>query len=232
MSPTNVEIRMRIENRFNNKRHSKKSILKCPSPRLSLVKTKVTTTATNTNWISNRSLRTHLSTYDPNDDDNKSSCRYAIVGGCCIFIITVTVLLLVLYELFLPSKVDNDDTTTLVHYTVPICLRRQHPLLRLQVLEKLWFSIIWLKNCHLPMSLIVKETPHSSAADWILHNDQRLIQRYALAVFYFHSTRNGSSPWRSCNPPEPVPAEENITVPPPLLLLILILILILILARF
>ena len=52
-------------------------------------------------------------------------------------------------------------------------------------------------------------TPHDMAANWIIAEDPaklgseapNLIQRYLLALFYFITTNNGSTPWRSCNRP-------------------------------
>ena len=50
-------------------------------------------------------------------------------------------------------------------------------------------------------------TAHYKALHWLLHDDPlqlpkhapNLIQRYALALFYYETTTRG--PWRSCNPP-------------------------------
>ncbi|CAB9506035.1 leucine Rich Repeat [Seminavis robusta] len=51
-------------------------------------------------------------------------------------------------------------------------------------------------------------TPHYKALQWLLYEDPlqlprsatNLIQRYALALFYFQTSEHG--PWRSCNPPK------------------------------
>jgi hypothetical protein len=50
-------------------------------------------------------------------------------------------------------------------------------------------------------------TPHHLAAQWIISPDglpadsSRLLQRYIIALFYYQTSENGQSPWRSCNPP-------------------------------
>lgn len=57
--------------------------------------------------------------------------------------------------------------------------------------------------------VVLKGTPDFTAAAWILYedpqqldaDDPQLAQRFALAVFYFSSTKNGLEPWNSCNPP-------------------------------
>jgi hypothetical protein len=51
-------------------------------------------------------------------------------------------------------------------------------------------------------------SPQSRALKWIMEEDERhlnytdngLTQRFILALFYFITTSNGQSPWRSCNP--------------------------------
>lgn len=55
-------------------------------------------------------------------------------------------------------------------------------------------------------------TPHRLAAAWSLEQDplsdvltegdlgMQFLQRYALAFLWYHTTENGSKPWRSCNP--------------------------------
>jgi Leucine-rich repeat (LRR) protein len=80
------------------------------------------------------------------------------------------------------------------------------------------------QDCQLPsgfdeleiFSLLVREfgdvvlepdTPHNLAAQWIVSPQglpadvTRLLQRYILALFYYQTSENGTSPWRSCNPP-------------------------------
>jgi len=55
----------------------------------------------------------------------------------------------------------------------------------------------------------VPETPEDRAAIWIMYEDQsrlaptedRLIQRYILALFYFFTTNNEERTWKSCNRP-------------------------------
>ena len=53
-------------------------------------------------------------------------------------------------------------------------------------------------------------TPHYSAAQWIMNedpmqmgsNNPNLLQRYMMAFLWFHTTDNGATKWRSCNPPK------------------------------
>ena len=60
-------------------------------------------------------------------------------------------------------------------------------------------------------------TPHYSAANWIINEDQQqltlhsenLLQRYLLALLYFHTTNNGQDSWLSCNPPGELGRNEN-----------------------
>jgi len=52
-------------------------------------------------------------------------------------------------------------------------------------------------------------TPHYSAARWIMNEDPmklsphapNLFQRFMMAFLWFHTTDNGKTEWRSCNPP-------------------------------
>ncbi len=52
-------------------------------------------------------------------------------------------------------------------------------------------------------------TPHYSAANWIINEDPRqldrkhpnFLQRYILAFFFFHTSRNRNTRWRWCEPP-------------------------------
>ena len=53
------------------------------------------------------------------------------------------------------------------------------------------------------------DTPHDRAANWIIFEDPQrltpvsdnLIQRYLLALFYFMTSENEASPWKSCGRP-------------------------------
>jgi hypothetical protein len=53
-------------------------------------------------------------------------------------------------------------------------------------------------------------TPSYRAAQWIINEDpmrltpadENLFQRFMLAFLWFHTTNNGDTKWRSCNPPE------------------------------
>jgi len=52
-------------------------------------------------------------------------------------------------------------------------------------------------------------TPEAMATDWIVREDPlqikavgpRLVQRFALVLFYFQTTRAGTTKWTRCNPP-------------------------------
>lgn len=139
---------------------------------------------------------------DPNEYDNKSFCRrYAMVaGGCSVLGIAIIVLLSVL---LVPPKADYRTDTlsmTKVPTASPTDITRETIVINYLAQE-------------LSPKVLIKGTAYSMAADWILNYDPQqldfdmnrdskpLMQRFALAVFYFSSTRNGSTPWRSCNPP-------------------------------
>jgi hypothetical protein len=39
-------------------------------------------------------------------------------------------------------------------------------------------------------------------------DNPRLLERYMLAFWYFHTTGGGTQPWLSCNPPAPGESDE------------------------
>jgi len=146
--------------------------------------------------------------YDPNDNHNKSFCRrYAmIVGACGILGIALIVLLALL--VFLP-KAESGDAASIYQTDTPSVTKTHIASPTDSIRDTV---VIDYLAQELSPKIFVKGTSYSMAADWILHHDLQqldadtdrdlklLMQRYALAVFYFSSTQNGSTPWRSCNP--------------------------------
>jgi len=155
-----------------------------------------------------------VATPAPNDDQNTLFCRrYAIViGGCCVFGIALIILLIVLLS---SSKAECDDGASLCQTIGPQLSVTSAPTASPTDQTRKTIVINYLET-ELSAKVFFGGSPYSMARDWILHDDPRqldvdmdrdsklLMQRYALAVFYFLSIQNGqngSTPWRSCNPP-------------------------------
>jgi hypothetical protein len=125
----------------------------------------------------------------------KSFCRrYAIVvGGCVVLGIAVVVLLLVIL---------SNDTAPVYQTDAPSVTKAPTASPTKNTRESIVINYL---TEELAPKVLVDGTSYSKAADWFLYQDSQpaglSVQRYALAVFYFFSTRNGSKPWRSCNPP-------------------------------
>jgi len=136
------------------------------------------------------------------DYHDKSFCRrYAIVvGGCVVLGIAVIVLLLVIL---------SNDTAPVYQTDAPSATKA--PTASPTKITRESIIINYLTE-ELAPKVLVDENSYSKAADWFLYQDSQpaglSVQRYALAVFYFLSTRNGSNPWRSCNPPFLSSSEE------------------------
>jgi len=142
------------------------------------------------------------SEYDPEEEESIPSYRRypMITWGSCFLLVALIVLLAVL---FVPRKVVEAPPTEAPTLTPT---------------ERTRESIItnFLAEEFSP-SVLVEGTAYFKAADWIINKDvlqlelgrntYQLIQRFALAAFYFSTTRNG--PWRSCS--APYPAENNST---------------------
>ena len=141
------------------------------------------------------------------DEEQKMSfySRYPIfMWGCCALGIALIVLLTVL---LLPKKTEVATPLPTEAPTISPTERTRESI------------IINTLGQKLSPNILVEGTFYSMALDWILNEDllkidilldrfsDRLMQRFALAVFYFSTNRN--EPWRSCN--APYPAENNST---------------------
>lgn len=146
--------------------------------------------------------------YDEINHHNKSFCRqHAIfVGGCSVLSIAIIVLVVVL--LFSGGRKNEDASSismidapsvTIVPTAPPSDSNPESIIMNYLAQE-------------VSPNVFIEGTPYNMAADWFVHQDHQqldlditgdmtlFLQRYMLAVFYFSSTQNGSTPWRSCNP--------------------------------
>lgn len=136
------------------------------------------------------------------DSHDKSFCRrFAIVlGGCVVLGIAVIVLLLVILS--------NDNAPA---YQTDAPMVTEAPTASPTEITRESIIISYLTE-ELAPKVLVDGTSFFKAAEWFLYQDSQpaglSVQRYALAVFYFLSTQNGSNPWRSCNPPFLSSSEE------------------------
>jgi len=143
--------------------------------------------------------------YDSKDDyDSKSFCRrYAVVvGGLGALGIGLIIVLAVLLGRPKAAIDENLFPVSSAPSASPTTSPRETRLINYMVQE-------------LSPQILTDGTPYAMALDWILYFDPKqieidptssqktilmLMQRYALAVFYFASTQGGQVPWRSCNP--------------------------------
>ena len=142
----------------------------------------------------------HAVEYDPDSKPpiykNRRFRLYGI-GGACVLIILIVVLVLGLSSeeevpdpvviTFAPSSAPSSPPTT----------------------AEIGIYTSFLAQAVSP-EIAFQGTALRRAMDWIMNedpmmlrpNDPRLVQRYMMAFLYFHSTNNGESEWRSCNPPK------------------------------
>lgn len=144
------------------------------------------------------------SNYVPDEEEKKSFYRKhpMIFWGCCVLVVAMVVLLAVLLA---PKEVPVVTDPPTESPTLSPTVRTRETIITSFLAQE--FS----------SSVRVEGTAYARAKDWIVFEDlmqlrvgvnsNQLKQRFALAVFYFSTTRN--EPWRSCN--APYPAENNST---------------------
>jgi len=142
--------------------------------------------------------------YNETNHHNTSFCRRhaGFVGGCSVLSIVVIVLIVVL---LLPrGNVNQDAMIDTPSVTMAPTAPPTDSTLESRIMKYL--------SREVSANVLIEGTSYQMAADWFLNQDLQmldpdmsddmrpLLQRYILAVFYFSSTQNGSTPWRSCNP--------------------------------
>ncbi|KAL3909737.1 MAG: hypothetical protein SGILL_007969 [Bacillariaceae sp.] len=150
----------------------------------------------------------HAVEYDPDSKPplykNRRFRLYGF-GGCCILLIILIVVI--------ATSVSNKNSggggssVELIYLTNPPTLApTQAPTTSRESLYRNYFAD------ELNSTLVYEQgTPHYMASEWIMNEDPaqldvdspRLLQRYMLAFWYYHTTNMTQSPWRSCNPPGP-----------------------------
>jgi hypothetical protein len=150
----------------------------------------------------------HAVEYDPDSKPplykNRRFRLYGI-GGCCIILIIAIALIAAS-----ASRKDSGGiggSVKLIYLTnEPSAAPTQAPTNARESLYRGFFAD------ELNSTLVYDQgTPHFMASEWIMNEDPaqleidspRLLQRYMLAFWYYHTTNMGESPWRSCNPPGP-----------------------------
>ncbi len=136
--------------------------------------------------------------FDPGSDSSAHHHRYFRIYrivGATIFLISLAIAIYF-------AIADRDDDPP--DFTLPITVRPTFSPTsgREKVYMDLFAEFVGDK-------VFTLNTPHSSAAKWIIsedplklkRNNPKLLQRYLLAFLYFHTTGNTVTRWKSCNPP-------------------------------
>ncbi|KAL3911984.1 MAG: hypothetical protein SGILL_007068 [Bacillariaceae sp.] len=152
-------------------------------------------------------ISVHAVEYDPDSKPplykNRRFRLYAMGGGCLLLIIVIA--------LVAASAAKKDEGgiggVRLIYLTSePTEAPTQAPTNARESLYRGFFAD------ELNSTLVYESgTPHFAASEWIMNEDPaqldidspRLLQRYMLAFWYYHTTNMTESPWRSCNPPGP-----------------------------
>jgi hypothetical protein len=147
--------------------------------------------------------------YDPDSKPplykNRRFRIYA-VGGVLCFLVMVIVLVIILVT-------TKGDGKTVILTLEPTAAPTQLPT---GTAERIFFEYV-ADDLGITKALD-KKTPQYRATQWMIDEDPmklepadtNFLQRYMMAFIWFHTTDNGQSEWRSCNPPKD--GEDNTCV--------------------
>jgi hypothetical protein len=118
--------------------------------------------------------------------------RLYMIATACLFFLVILTVIIGLFVLRGGSSTSLNDAPTFA----PTSLQ-----------DSAYFKL-FAQSLNYQEWQFTEDSPYGRAAKWIMEEDERklspfdesLIQRYLLAVFYFITTSNGESLWRSCNP--------------------------------
>ena len=107
------------------------------------------------------------------------------------------------YLLLITSTVLSSDSSTVPEFQLHIFDREQQ------------YRAFFAK--HISELVYIPGTSHDVALQWILNEDPlqldidstRILQRYIMVLFYYSTSNNALSPWRSCGPADIAKGEDD-----------------------